>query len=241
MALCILLYCRMPRADRLPNDVESLKALLRAAHGTVDTLTAKLRSRDVLIEQLKLQLARLKRMKFGRSSEALDAQIGQLELSLEELEANEAASTPAEAPTSAPAAKPVRKPSTRASAPASGACTSLPAVTAAARSAAEHFVCWARDVLEVLEYVPEHWKVHRHVRPKYSCGTCQAVVQASAPSRPIERGYAGPGLLPMCCCPSTAITSPCIGKARSMPGRALSWIGLPSPSGSERSAPWWTP
>jgi transposase len=53
----------------------------------------------------------------------------------------------------------------------------------------------ADDVSEVLEYVPEHWKVHKHIRPKYSCGSCQAIVQASAPSRPIERSYAGPGLL----------------------------------------------
>ena len=41
----------------------------------------------------------------------------------------------------------------------------------------------------------EHWKVHKHVRPKYSCSACQGIVQANAPSRPIERSYAGPGLL----------------------------------------------
>jgi transposase len=184
----------MPRADRLPNDVERLKELLLAAHGTVDALTAKLRSRDVLIEQLKLQLARLKRMKFGRSSEQLDEKIAQLELSLEELEANEAAAAPAEAPAATPAAKPARKPlpehlprERHVHEPASGSCTCAQC-GGALRVLGE-------DVSEVLEYVPEHWKVHKHVRPKYSCGTCQAVVQASAPSRPIERGYAGPGLL----------------------------------------------
>ena len=47
----------------------------------------------------------------------------------------------------------------------------------------------------MLEFVPEHWKVIKHVRPKYSCGACQKIVQASAPSRPIEHSYAGPGLL----------------------------------------------
>lgn len=51
------------------------------------------------------------------------------------------------------------------------------------------------DASEVLEYVPEHWKVLKHVRPKYSCSACQKIVQANAPSRPIERSYAGPGLL----------------------------------------------
>src|ERR1700728_2684447 len=101
----------MPRAAALPTDVKTLQELLRAAQGTVDSLSAQLRSRDVLIENLKLQLARLKRMKFGRSSEQLDAQIAQLELSLEELEAN-AAAAPAPPQTTADksASKPVRKP-----------------------------------------------------------------------------------------------------------------------------------
>jgi hypothetical protein len=37
--------------------------------------------------------------------------------------------------------------------------------------------------------------VIRHVRPKLACDCCDAIVQAPAPSRPIERGLAGPGLL----------------------------------------------
>jgi transposase len=51
------------------------------------------------------------------------------------------------------------------------------------------------DVSEVLEYVPAQFKVIRHVRPKLSCTKCDAIVQAEAPSRPIERGLAGPGLM----------------------------------------------
>jgi len=51
------------------------------------------------------------------------------------------------------------------------------------------------DVLEMLEYVPEHFKVIRQVRPKLTCACCERIVQAEAPSRPIERGVAGPGLL----------------------------------------------
>jgi transposase len=184
----------MPRAAPLPTDVESLQALLRAAHGELDAMSAKLRSRDVLIEQLKLQLARLKRMKFGRSSEQLDAQIAQLEFSLEELEANAAATPAPEVAAGAPASKPVRKPlpdhlprEPHVHEPATGAC-SCPECGGVLRALGE-------DVSEMLEYVPEHWKVLKHVRPKYSCSTCQKIVQASAPSRPIERGYAGPGLL----------------------------------------------
>jgi transposase len=51
------------------------------------------------------------------------------------------------------------------------------------------------DVSEMLEYVPASFFVVRHVRPKLSCTKCDHIVQAAAPSRPIERGIAGPGLL----------------------------------------------
>jgi transposase len=185
----------MPRAATLPTDVESLQALLRAAHGALEAMSARLRERDVLIEQLKLQLARLKRMRFGRSSEQLDAQIAQLEFSLEELEANVAAA-PTSPPPAAdkPASKPARKPlpdhlprDPKVHEPSSGTC-SCPECGGKLRALGE-------DVSEMLEFVPEHWKVIKHIRPKYSCTTCQKIVQANAPSRPIERSYAGPGLL----------------------------------------------
>src|SRR5690606_6485666 len=51
------------------------------------------------------------------------------------------------------------------------------------------------DVSETLEFIPASFKVIRTVRPKLACGRCDTIVQASAPSRPIARGLAGPGLL----------------------------------------------
>lgn len=51
------------------------------------------------------------------------------------------------------------------------------------------------DISEILEYVPACFKVIRQVRPKLSCGGCERIVQEPAPSRPIDRGLAGPGLL----------------------------------------------
>ena len=52
-----------------------------------------------------------------------------------------------------------------------------------------------QDVSEVLEWVPASFKVIRHVRPKMCCTKCDVIVQAEAPSRPVARGLAGPGLL----------------------------------------------
>lgn len=191
--LMALLYWRMPRAA-LPTDVESLQKLLHAAEEKLERLSSQLRSRDVLIERMRLELAHLKRMKFGRSSEQLDEKIAQLEFSLEELEANEAA-VPASvrAPADAPAIR-TRKPlpshlprEPKVHEPRGGNCQ-----CAECGGKLHHL---GEDVSEMLEYVPAHWKVFKHVRPKYSCERCQRITQAPAPSRPIERSFAGPGLL----------------------------------------------
>lgn len=52
-----------------------------------------------------------------------------------------------------------------------------------------------QDVSEVLDYEPGSFHVVRHVRPKLACSGCKDVRQAAAPSRPIERVMAGAGML----------------------------------------------
>jgi transposase len=37
-------------------------------------------------------------------------------------------------------------------------------------------------VTEVLDYVPGHFQVIRHVRPKYACTACDAITQPPAPA-----------------------------------------------------------
>jgi transposase len=54
---------------------------------------------------------------------------------------------------------------------------------------------FGEDVSEQLERIPATFKVIRHVRPKFACTYCDRVVEAPAPSRPIERGLAAPALL----------------------------------------------
>ena len=85
--------------DTLPDDIDALKALLRQRDGelqqlrqlqdTVSTLEQALSVRWLEIKQLKLQLAKLRCMQFGRKSEKLDRQIEQLETCLEDLLAEE--------------------------------------------------------------------------------------------------------------------------------------------------------
>jgi transposase len=157
----------------------------------------QLASRDTEIEHLKLLIAKLRRMQFGRSSEKLDRQIEQLELRLEELQTSKAESaaatvTPrpsvAEPPVNVPARRtlPAHLPrETRKYLPKQEAC---PDCGSALKPLGE-------DVSEILEYVQVRFKVIRQIRPKLACAGCDRIVQAEAPSRPIERGIAGPGLL----------------------------------------------
>lgn len=88
---------RMLNAADLPDDIAAVKAMLlasdiRAAQSEARAmhLPAELSTRTAEIDHLNLVLAKLKRMQFGRSSEKLDQQIGQMELQLEDLEAEEA-------------------------------------------------------------------------------------------------------------------------------------------------------
>jgi transposase len=194
----------LPDLNGLP--AEALRALILAQHeqllSTENKLTAteeQLLSREREIEHLKLLLVKLHRMQFGRKSEKLQRQIEQLELRLEELESNGSEREP-EAPKPAPvisaststAAKRARRAlpahlprQTRTHVPKETVC---PQCQGELRKLGE-------DVSEMLEYVPASFVVIRHLRSKLSCTKCDCIVQAEAPSRPIERGVAGPGLL----------------------------------------------
>ncbi len=159
----------------------------------IDALRAMVLAQQAQIEHLKLLIAKLRRMQFGRRSEQLGQRLDQLELALEELEAAKA-QRPAPAPIveQVEKAKPVRK--------------LLPAhlPREALVLAPPHTCCpdcggalkkLGEDVTEMLEYVPARFKVIRQVRPKLACARCETIVQAEAAARPIARGLAGPGLL----------------------------------------------
>ncbi|NYS11443.1 IS66 family transposase [Achromobacter xylosoxidans] len=183
-------------AAELPDDIDALKALVRATVDAYETqvhgLRQQLETRVLEIESLKLQIAKLRRMQFGAKSEKLDRQIGQLELRLEELQADEG-----EAAVDTPASRQgtkrtsVRRPLPE-HLPREDHVYELESPCCPDCGGALHLL--GEDVSEQLEYVPGHWRVLRHRRPKKTCQSCEVIVQAAAPSRPIARGLPGPGL-----------------------------------------------
>jgi transposase len=176
-------YRSLPDLNTL--DADQLRALIL-------TQQEQLISRDTEIENLKLLVLKLKRMQLGQKSEKFHKQVEQLELRLEDLEASRAALPPPVAVPPIAGSKPVRRPlpeqlprETEIYAPKQESC---PDCGGTLRRLGE-------DVSELLEYVPARFKVIRQVRPKLSCSGCERILQEPAPSRPISRGIAGPGLL----------------------------------------------
>ncbi|MER9567487.1 IS66 family transposase [Mesorhizobium sp. M0571] len=137
------------------------------------------------IPRLQLRIDRFNRKAFGRSSEKLD----QMRLELEDLETDFVASAPdLELPIVAGTDKvrvlPVRKlnpnlPRKRIVREPSCAC--CPGCGGDMRA-------MGQDSDEMLDLVAQAWQVMETVRPKYSCRTCDKIIQAPAPAKAIARG-----------------------------------------------------
>ena len=164
-------------ADALPDDVETLKAMLLAERARADRLSQILKE--------------LQRHRFGSRAETLP--IDQLELGLEDVqqvEAAEAADAHAKDP-AARAAQAGRRRTNRGSLP-----DHLPrleqviepqSLACPCCSSALHRI--GEDVSERIDIVPALIRVLVTRRPKYACRACEeGVVQASAPARLIEGG-----------------------------------------------------
>jgi transposase len=180
----------MVAAPALPDlstlDADALRSLLLDHH-------QQLLSNNSEIEHLKLVIAKLRRMLFGAKSERVEREIEQLELKLEEMETVRAERAVAQRTSlNSDAAKPSRRPLPE-HLPRE-VHTHMPTAQACPECGGE-LRKFGEDISEMLEYVPSSFKVMRHVRPKLSCRGCEKVVQAEAPSRPIDRGIPGPGLL----------------------------------------------
>ncbi|WP_254604271.1 IS66 family transposase [Leisingera sp. ANG59] len=166
----------------LPSDPGELRD---TAEGLLDLVKAQ----ALKIAKLEHQLAGHNRHRFGSKSESLD----QLQLRLDEEETAAAQVAIEDAPdgdAKSQKAKPKRKPLP----------PELPRFDQVL-TPGETCKCGgmlrtlSEDVTEELEYVPGRFIVNRIVRPRMACRDCDLIIQSALPSRPIERGRPGPGLL----------------------------------------------
>ncbi len=193
--------------ETLPDDPVALKAIIQAEREEAARVTASMRAYEALIEALRIEIARLKRQRYGHSSEKIDREIEQLEMALEGLEIAQAAegndTPPAEDEAAAdgePAADATaRKSPRRRGKPKVAPDTPRHTITLdpgeSCPDCGGPLRLIGSDVSEILDFIAAKLKLVETVRPKKSCRCCEKVVQEPAPTRPVERGMAGPGLL----------------------------------------------
>ena len=193
--------------DAIPEDLETLKAALLAERAARRVAEARASGAEAMVAHLKLLIAKLKRERFGPSSEHRRRLLDQLELQLEELEASatqdacaaEVAAAAVKAGQdegagrSTPNRKPVRAP-LPAHLPRERVVIPAPSICPCCQG---KLVKLGEDVTETLEVIPRQWKVIQTVREKFTCRSCEKIAQPPAPFHPIARGRAGAGLLAM--------------------------------------------
>ena len=165
----------------LPSDPAELRV-------TAEGLVELAKTQALKIAKLEHQLAGHRRHRFGAKSEPADQLDLELQLEEEETAAARIASPDDEGVTKQKA-KPKRKP--------------LPPELPRNEEVLlpDECACGGKlrkigeDVTEELEYIPGRFIVNRIVRPRMACSGCDLICQAPLPSRPIERGRPGPGLL----------------------------------------------
>ncbi|WP_338283372.1 IS66 family transposase [Sinorhizobium sp. KGO-5] len=195
-------------ADLLPDDLASAHAMIlaeRAARREAEALAARAQAvnahSDALIARLRLEIEKLKRDIHGSRSERKARLLEQMELQLEELEADasedELAAEMAARSSTVRAferKRPSRKPFSE-HLPRERVVIAAPASCPCCGSA--KLAKLGEDVTETLEVIPRQWKVIQTVREKYSCRECEKITQPPAPFHVTPRGFAGPNLLAM--------------------------------------------
>lgn len=189
-----------------PDDIARLKALLReqmAANMILAEnnllLSQRVASYATEINRLKALVVKLQRMQFDQSSEKMrqkaERQIHEAQERISHLQ-EEMADIQGEQPDPAlPSA--LRQSSSRKPLPATlpREIQTIPLAEKSCPECGGELHALGCDISEQLEIISSAFNVIETQRPKQACGQCDCIVQSPMPSKPIERSYAGPGLL----------------------------------------------
>lgn len=187
---------------RLRAALAAQTARAEAAESELEQVRATVSCSEAVIKELKLEIAKLRRDKYGVSSERKSRLLDQLELQLEELEATATEDALAAEQTASNTTtvkgftrrKPVRKPFPD-HLPRERVVVDAP--TRCDCCGSGRIVKMGEDVTDTLEVVPRQWKVIQTVREKFTCRDCEKISQPPAPFHAIPRGWAGPSLIAM--------------------------------------------
>ncbi len=189
--------CIAERAPETPDLVlpDWVRAQISALQLRLTERDAELKRRDLKIQQLTLELAHHRRMRFGCKSEAFSSEQRDLFVDasnedgaaiLAELEQQqESAPPPRQYKRSGRNPLPPELPRIEhRHEPASCTCGEC----------GRDLVKIGEDISEQLDVEPARFFVHRHIRPQYACRACETVTAAAVPAAIIDGGLAAPGL-----------------------------------------------
>jgi transposase len=174
--------------------VVALQMQLAERDANLTQKTVALKRAELKIQQLVLELAHHKRLRFGVKSEALSPE--QRDLFIETADEDGAAIVAQIEQNVPAAARPRRSPTGRKPLP-----PELPRIEH--RHEPESCTCGkcgnalvkiGEDISEQLDVEPARFFVHRHIRPQYACRPCETVTAAPIPPAIIDGGLAAPGL-----------------------------------------------
>jgi transposase len=177
-----------------------IMALQGQAKKDLKAKDAEIYAKDLKIQALVLELAHLRRMRYGAKSEALSPVQQDLfeDSRAEDLAAVQAELEQATAEQPAtPAAKRQRPRAGRQPLPAH-----LPRIehrhepdACQCEQCGRDLVQIGEDLTEQLDVEPAKFFVHRHIRPQYACKACETITAAPIPPAVIDGGLAAVGLL----------------------------------------------
>jgi transposase len=196
--LAATLFTQLAERDaqitELDAQISAREAQISAQDAQLASRAEELKRKQLKIDQLTHEMATLKRWRYGRQSEQLDAV--QRSLLDESIDADlEAISLEIEALREKPSAVPKAKPR-RVALPSSFPRREI-------RHEPEQTQCSCgcslerigEDVSEKLGYTPGVFEVERHIRGKWVCRRCETLIQAPLPPHIIDKGIPTTGLL----------------------------------------------
>jgi len=158
----------------------------------------EIRAQELRIQALTMELAHLRRIRFGKKNESLSSQpslfeesvladIAAIDAEIEQIDVTAKANAP-----KSPRARAGRQPLP----------DHLPRIehrhepeSCQCGQCGRDLVKISEDVTEQLDVEPARFFVHRHIRPQYACKTCETVTAEPVPPAIIDGGMAAPGLL----------------------------------------------
>ena len=180
-----------PAHDAVQDSMQGMRAL-------IERMQAELKFEKTRNEALNFEIARLKRWRFGSSSESLEATTQAAlfdailaDTALEDRAAEEEIKPP-------PVAPRIKGQAVRQALPASLPCIDHHheiEIDATHCACGQAFKRIGEEVSEQLDCVPAQFFVLRHIRGKYACACCQTIQAAPMPAQMIDKGIPAPGLL----------------------------------------------